>query len=54
MADAEASDPEKSVASDPPLTPADAAVLIDALVGYGAALTAHSRVDLPSLNDFVR
>ena len=39
---------------EPPLTPPDAAILIDALLGYRAALCASSNVLLPALIDFVR
>jgi hypothetical protein len=45
---------EPSGYSEPPLTPPDAAILIDALLGYRAALCASSNVLLPALIDFVR
>jgi hypothetical protein len=38
----------------PPLTAAEAQVLIDALLGFRAALVAHDGVKLPSLTEFLR
>jgi hypothetical protein len=38
----------------PPLTPAEAQALIDALLGFRAALVAHDSVKLPSLTEFLR
>jgi hypothetical protein len=51
---ADASPESSRAAGEPALTPAEAELLIDAMMGFGAALTAHGNVQLPSLADFVR
>jgi hypothetical protein len=47
-------EPEPAHYGRPPLTPSEASTLVDALLGFRAALDATIAAQLSGLNDFLR